>query len=47
MALPMVKAYGAFEGLAFTLIYTGGSGLLASYALALRHAQEAQSHNQT
>jgi len=47
MALPMVNIYGAFAGIAFALIYTFGSVLLASYALAIRRAQEAHGHNQT
>lgn len=46
MAIPMIKVYGPFEGLVFVLIYAGGSGLLASYTLALRRTQDAHSHNQ-
>ncbi|MCC6189144.1 MAG: sensor histidine kinase [Anaerolineales bacterium] len=47
IALPMAEIYGAFAGIAFALIYTFGSVLLASYALATRRAQEAHRHNQT
>ncbi|MCC7358900.1 MAG: hypothetical protein IT317_05455 [Anaerolineales bacterium] len=46
MALPLVTRYGAFTGVAFTLIYTFGSSLLATYALATRRAVEAHTSNQ-
>lgn len=47
IALPMVETYGALQGMAFALIYTFGSVLLASFALATRRAQQAHGHNQT
>jgi signal transduction histidine kinase len=46
MMLPLVKTYGASNGVAFALIYTGGDVLLASYALAIRRAQAARAQNQ-
>ncbi len=47
MALPLLLGYGFARGLAFTLLYTAGNVILASYALAARRAQEARATNQT
>jgi signal transduction histidine kinase len=46
MLLPLVKIYGAANGITFALVYTAGDFLLASYALAIRRAQAARAHNQ-
>lgn len=45
MAGPLITIYGPVAGIGFTLLYTFGSGLLASYAWSIRRAQDAQAHN--
>ncbi len=46
MVPPLMKTYGAANGITFALIYTAGDILLASYALAIRRAQAARGENQ-
>ncbi len=45
MAFPLMYGYGVARGIAFALIYTAGNALLASYALAIRRAQQARTRN--
>ena len=46
VSLPMIKTYGLLVGIVIALIYAGGIGLLASYALTLRQVQDAYDYNQ-
>lgn len=47
MMLPLMRTYGAANGITFALTYTVGDILLASYALAILRAQTARAHNQS
>lgn len=47
MFLALVGNYGAFEGLAYGLVYIAGSALFAIYALAIQRAEIAHNQNQT
>lgn len=42
---PLTRTYGLWQGLAYTLIYSAGSALFASYALAIQAAQAAHAAN--
>ncbi len=45
LILPMTRNYGLWQGLAYTLIYSAGSALFASYALTIQRAQAAHAAN--
>ncbi len=47
MIVPLAGMYGLPAGVAFTLIYTAGNILLASYSLAIRRAQAARTQNES
>lgn len=46
MFLPLFTGYGFANGMAHTLVYTGGDIIFAFYALAVRRAQAARAHNE-